>query len=443
METKALKTNLLTELPVFDRDTELGMFYCMMAYPKKMSIYMDILNAEDFYSTDHQAIFELFKEEYKLNTGDSRIVPLKAKEYDALGIIKNHVIYEYEIETVFARLKLISNLRKIQRICLSATIKAKEKRKPEEIRQFINIQLDSLYEKIEESIESQNINIETEFNNKILDADGYSGLTTGFTKLDALTRGLCGGTMTIVAGTPSVGKTTFILNILNHICGKLNKKAIYVSMEMDYTLLQAKLIAELSQVPIGKILATRKNLSESEYKDIFNAQNTLRNYKLIRLGKNETTISDIEIAIKKAGDVDILFVDYLQLLSLENKSGSRYEEISTISRRLKKLSLKLNIPVVIVASINRVWNTTADKRPTISMLRDSGNIEYDADGIWLLHRESIFREAEEGEDSYEFEHKAELIIGKNRYGVCNKVLDLFWDGDKSKFKEVSEYKGAY
>jgi replicative DNA helicase len=85
----------------------------------------------------------------------------------------------------------------------------------------------------------------------------------------------------------------------------------------------------------------------------------------------------------------------------------------------------------------------ADKKPQISHLRDSGNIEYDADGIWLLHRESTFREAEEDEDAYEFEHKAELIIGKNRYGVCNKVLDLFWDGDKSKFKETSEYKGGY
>jgi replicative DNA helicase len=436
METKSLKTNVLSEMPVSDKDTETAILYCLIHFPIKMHPYIGVLTADDFYTTEYQEILDIFKEAYKDKTDASRVMPIKFKDYPCWTKVTTHTTFEYEIDTIFSKLKTISNLRKIQGICYGATVKAKEKSDPYEIRHFMNTALDSLYHKLEESIEQQNINVEKDFNEKILEADGYSGLTTGFHKLDALTRGLCGGTMTIVAGTPSVGKTTFILNILNHICGKLGKKAIYVSMEMDYTLLQAKLVAELTGIPIGKILATRKNLSEEEYQDIFNSMNTLRNYKLIRLGRNETTISDIEIEIKKAGDVDVVFIDYLQLISPESKTHSRYEEISMISRRLKKMSLRLNIPVVVVASINRAYAQAVDKKPQISHLRDSGNIEYDADGIWLLHRESTFREADEDEDKYEFEHKAELIIGKNRYGVCNKTLDLFWDGDKSKFTEV-------
>ena len=157
------------------------------------------------------------------------------------------------------------------------------------------------------------------------------------------------------------------------------------------------------------------------------------------LGEKEINTADIKAEIKELRNIDVIFIDYLQLLKPTFPGKSLYESTSNISRELKVLAMEFNIPFVVINSINRDYSNRNDYKPHISDLRNSGQLEYDADLVLMLHRPSMFREADtsKGEDKKTFENKAELIIAKNRFGESNLEIDFYFDGAKSSFKEQS------
>lgn len=424
----------LKSLMISSPESEKAALYCIL-FNKDLQKNINLLSEDDFYNLNHKEFFRYFKK--TIEDGgvlDPILVPDKIRKdpqwfsvIDCLGLKVNFQRYIND-------LKEKSNQRKVALIAHRLRVKVLENCPSIEMKSFALDFLGDIKASTKKSMESEAIY--SQFETEVINKDGYAGIKTGLPSFDELTRGFCRGTLNIIGGTPAVGKTTFVLNMANYMCRKLGKKVLFVSLEMDYVMLYTKLVSIISGIQANKMLSTKNNLSLLEWKEVMNAAAKISEYKFFFMGQDKTKTVDIENEVKILGGVDIIFIDYLQLLSPEGGKRNRYEEISQVSRDLKKMATRLNIPVVTVASINRSYLARLDKKPSISDLRDSGNIEYDADSIVFLYRESVFRDAKLTEDKEEFQHSGELILSKNRFGICNISVDLYWDGDRALFREI-------
>lgn len=434
---KIIDTTKITNLPVLDIGLERKILKTILLSKQNID-YVSFLSEEDFYNLANKQIFSLFKKLADEGKNvDIYLIPNVIKTSDGFKeIINTEPLFNYELKSYIDGLKKITKQRKIQEIAVNATIKAKEGRDPNAIANWLTEEIEKLETKRPENIKEQNYRIIDELYHE-LESDGYFGLTTGYRTLDYNIRGLANGTMTVIGGTPSSGKTTWVLNIINHLC-KQNKRVLHVNLEMSNIMLQMKMLSINTGISTSTLITKKKELDDDKWKMITNAFEKMSDYKWYRIGEKETSVIDIDNAIKEQGGFDICFIDYLQLLSNTGKKRTRYEDISDISRSLKKLSTKHNIPFVVIASINRNYATREDKMPTMADLRDSGQVEFDSDLILFLNRPSQHGGYDDKYkvDQDQWENYCELLIAKNRWGQANKKIEFLFDGERSRFFEV-------
>ena len=251
-----------------------------------------------------------------------------------------------------------------------------------------------------------------------------TGLSTGFYELDDLTCGLQNGEMIIVAGRPSMGKTSLALNIAEHL-GLIEKVPIAIfSLEMGRQQLAERFLCSISEIDSQKV--RRGLLSDEHYKKLADACAELSEAPIYI--DDTSTLTPLEIRakarrLKSRHDIQCIIVDYLQLMHLgSGRIESRQQEITTISRYLKALARELNIPVMVLSQLNRSPEGREGHRPRMSDLRESGSIEQDADVVMLLHREDYYHR---GQEDYEEDNTAELIIAKQRNGPTGTVKLTF------------------
>lgn len=208
-------------------------------------------------------------------------------------------------------------------------------------------------------------------------------LFTGFFDLDDLTDGLHNGEMTVVGARPGTGKTTFALQIAENIASK-NKNVLFISMEMSAEQIIEKIIARKAHIGSNKI--RRGNLEERELVKISETCIQIADLKM-EIGTNINTIQQIEIKARKMKSkekLDLLVIDYLQLVKSQGKFGNREQEVADISRTLKSIALELNIPIIALCQLNRNANRN---EPTLADIRESGAIEQDADNVIFLYQQ--------------------------------------------------------
>lgn len=251
-----------------------------------------------------------------------------------------------------------------------------------------------------------------------------TGLPTGFYELDEWTCGLQNGEMIIIAGRPSMGKTSLALNIAEHI-GLMEKIPVAIfSLEMGKQQLAERFLCSISEIDSQKV--RRGLLSDAGYKKLANACAELSETPIYI--DDTSTLTPLELRakarrLKSKHDVRCIIVDYLQLMHLgSGRIESRQQEITTISRYIKALARELNIPVIVLSQLNRSPEGREGHRPRMSDLRESGSIEQDADVVMLLHREDYYHR---GQDDYEPNNTAELIIAKQRNGPTGTVKLTF------------------
>jgi replicative DNA helicase len=283
------------------------------------------------------------------------------------------------------------------------------------------------------------------------DSGMVTGLATGYHKLDEYMCGLQNGEMIIIAGRPSMGKTSLALNIAEHI-GAIEKVPVAIfSLEMGQQQLAERFLCSLSGVDSQRV---RKGyLDSEEYERLKEAASGL--YEVPIYIDDTSLLTPLEIRakarrLKSQHDVRCIIVDYMQLMSGgTGRFESRQQEISIISRYLKALAGELKIPVVVLSQLNRAPEGREDHRPRMSDLRESGSIEQDADVVLLLHREDYYRHSERlelsdkkdsaiysSEDDSMKENTAELIIAKQRNGPTGKV-DLVFRKKIMRFENAS------
>jgi replicative DNA helicase len=285
--------------------------------------------------------------------------------------------------------------------------------------------------------------IEKLYNRKEL----ITGIPTGFTDLDVMTAGLQGGDLVIIAGRPSMGKTAFCLNVVEHATLREEgvSPALIFSLEMSKEQLVQRMLCSVSRVDASRLRTG--HLGDSDWPKLTRGAGLLSEAPIFI--DDTPSISVLELRakarrLKAEHNLGLIVVDYLQLMQGRN-SESRQQEISEISRSLKALAKELNVPVVALSQLNRSLENRTDKRPIMADLRESGAIEQDADVIMFVYRESVYCEACRRRDNScdkGHDRDAEIIIGKQRNGPIGTVHMTF-RGEFTRFENQTKREDSY
>ena len=293
---------------------------------------------------------------------------------------------------------------------------------------------------------------------------GLAGLATGLTDLDQKLGGLHRSDLLILAGRPSMGKTSLATNIAFNIARRYRRGRLpdgtegavdggvvgFFSLEMSSEQLASRILSEAAEVPSQ--LIRRGDLTEEEFRRFVDAAKELESCPLYIDDTPALPISQLAARarrLKRTHGLDVLFVDYLQLVRPATARDSRVNEVSEITQGLKAIAKELDIPVVALSQLSRQVEAREDKRPQLSDLRESGSIEQDADVVMFVFREEYYKEREKPadhdldamakwQDEMERVHgKAEVIIGKQRHGPIGTV-ELSFEGQFTRFGNLAK-----
>ena len=253
------------------------------------------------------------------------------------------------------------------------------------------------------------------------DQDDVTGLRTGILDLDKMTTGMQSGDLIIIAGRPSMGKTSFALNILENVCIYQKKNAAFFSLEMINNQLGIRLLSSVSKLPAQRVRVGR--LNDDEWSHLTMGVGKLHDVGMYLDEESNLSVSDIRARSRRLhrhlnGNLDLIIVDYLQLISVAG-GDTRANEMADVSRKLKLLAKELQVPVIALSQLNRGLEQRPDKRPKMSDLRDSGGIEQDADTIIFIYRDEVYDIESPDKGT------AEIIVGKQRNGPIGTVRTTF------------------
>ena len=264
-----------------------------------------------------------------------------------------------------------------------------------------------------------------------------TGIPTGYTDLDQIMSGLHGSDMLIVAGRPAMGKTSFALNIAEHVAIASRKPVAIFSMEMPGTQLVTRFISSVGRIDLQKIRNGR--LTDEEWQRLTAAMGKLYDAPIYideTPGLNPFDLSNRarRLARQHDGTLGLIIIDYLQLMNGTRNADNRTAELSEISRAVKALAKELSVPIIALSQLNRSLEQRPNKRPIMSDLRESGALEQDADIIIFIYRDEVYNPDSQDKGT------AELIIGKHRNGPTGMVRLTFL-GEHTRFENFASGSG--
>ncbi len=280
---------------------------------------------------------------------------------------------------------------------------------------------------------------------KIVEAlmsDGVSGIRTGYRRFDYITSGMQPTNLIIVAARPAMGKTQFALGIMKTASINNDKKGLFVSCEMDEVQVMKRIIAMQGDIPGYSIKKGQLSNQESERYRVAKAQISKSNIKIIAGSFTITEILSIIYKMKYSEGLDYVVIDYIQKISAPG-AQNRTNEVGEVSRRLKDIANELKIPIVALAQLSRAVEHRTDKKPVLSDLRESGDIEQDADIVAFLYRQGYYMSPEERENNTTADD-GYVVIAKHRDGDLEDIY-LKFDSDIPAWKNpndksISEYE---
>ena len=255
----------------------------------------------------------------------------------------------------------------------------------------------------------------------------YSGIPTGIKDLDRVIMGLNKTDLILLAARPGMGKTSFAINIAQHVSVIKEKKVAFFSLEMSKEQLVSRMLSAEGKIP-SQTLRMGK-LSDNEWIRLIEAGDILSKSKIYIDDTPGISIPEMKAKLRRLGGADLVIIDYLQLMSSARRIDNRVQEISEITRSLKILAKELDVPVITLSQLSRASEQRIDHKPVLSDLRDSGSIEQDADIVLFLYRDGYYNsDVSENEDK----NSGECIVAKNRHGETRSVA-LHWQGEYMRF----------
>ncbi len=261
--------------------------------------------------------------------------------------------------------------------------------------------------------------------------EGIDGLSTGIPDLDALLQGLKPEQLIVIAGRPAMGKTALAMNITSHVAIRENKSVMVFSLEMNKTGLMDRLMASEGRIPLQ--LIKNGTAPQRHGAELMAAAGKLKQSRLSISDRASMTINRIRSAArrhKRRHGLDLLMIDYLQLMESDSRTFNREQEISHMTRSAKLMARELGIPVILLSQLSRECEKRPNKRPMCSDLRESGAIEQDADIILFVYRDEVYHEHSDAKGI------AEIIIGKGRDIETGTVRTAFL-GQYSRFEQLA------
>ena len=417
--------------PPHDINAERAVLASMILSGDAAAHAVEELRAEEFYSPQHRKLFSCFMRLYSdgkpLDTVTVKDDLEKQGELDDVGGIQFLMSLLDDASTganIASYIAIVKERSIRRRVLEAATSVVREAYDPTVITDdLLNKAEQSIYDIAAQpdrvSIRSlPNIvkdvleNVSHLYENPVL----VTGLPTGFKDLDKLTGGLHKGEFVIVAGRPSMGKTTFALNLVEHLCVKENIPAVFFSLEMTADQLSLNLLC--CHCHVDGIRVRTGHLSAQDHDSLITVGGPALYEAPLHIDDSpELTIAEIRARARRyvrQHNAQILFIDYIQFVKGASSFDSREQQVADISRGLKSLAKDLRIPVVALSQLNRNPEARIGGRPMLSDLRESGSIEQDADVVMLLHRPDYY-------DENDRPGILEVNIAKNRNGPTNKV----------------------
>lgn len=261
--------------------------------------------------------------------------------------------------------------------------------------------------------------------------DSMKPISTGIGDLDRVITGLNRSDLILLAARPGMGKTSFALNIARNAACTSKKTVAFFSLEMSKEQLASRLLSTEALIS-GTKLRTGK-LNDEEWSRLIPASDVLSKAELYLDDTPGITITEMKSRLRLLRNLDLVVIDYLQLMGSGRRIDNRVQEISEITRNLKILAKEMNVPVITLSQLSRASEQRTDHRPQLSDLRDSGSIEQDADIVLFLYREGYYSEksAEQAAPTADM-NSGECIVAKNRHGEA-KSVKLHWQGEFMRF----------
>lgn len=259
---------------------------------------------------------------------------------------------------------------------------------------------------------------------------GITGIATGFDELNKRTGGFHGGELILIAGRPGMGKSSFAVNIAEHVSINDKRTVAIFNLEMPKEQIVNRIICSQASVNTGKL--RNGEINADDWEKIGEVVNRVASAPMYIDDTASVTVSQIRAKcrrLKQTRNLALIIIDYLQLMQSSGRPESRQQEISEISRSLKILSKELDVPVIALSQLSRASESRSDKRPMLSDLRESGAIEQDADMVMFLYRDDYYNK-----DSEE-KNIAECIVAKHRNGETG-MFKLGWRGEYTKFSNL-------
>lgn len=268
---------------------------------------------------------------------------------------------------------------------------------------------------------------------KLFESDSpITGIPTGFADFDKLTSGLQQSDLIIVAGRPSMGKTTFAMNIAEYVAMKSQQPVLIFSMEMPAEQLAMRMLSSLGRIEMQRIRSGQ--LDDGDWPRLSSAIAMLSEKKIFIDDTGALGPSDVRARarrlVREHGELALIVIDYVQLMKVQGNSEHRAAEISEISRSLKTLARELNVPIIALSQLNRSLEQRTDRRPMMSDLRESGSLEQDPDLIVFIYRDEVYNKDTAAKGS------AEIIVAKQRNGPIGTVRLTFL-GHYSRFENFT------
>ena len=429
-------------------DSEKFLLGAFLQDNEAVAVYLSRIRAIDFYVEKHALIFEAMVElERESNpvdaltvisklTGNGKLHAVGDQAYllELVEAVASAANIEYHINIVKEKSmlrRLISSCSEVVTNAFEGTAKAMD---------VLDRAEQSVFDIAEENVQGTTRHVGDVINDTMdliaeYSNEGVNGVQTGFTDLDNLTSGLQKTDFIVMAGRPGMGKTAFALSLLANATIDYGRKAIFFSLEMGAVQLVQRVLC--SRASISMLRLRQNKLSAAEMSKIPIAAGPVQEAPMYIDDQPGLSMPQMRSKCRslnrQVGGLEMIIIDYLQLMEGESKDGNRNQEVSKISRGLKMLAKELQLPVIALSQLNRKTEDRPGEEkgiPQLSDLRDSGAIEQDADMVWFVHRPSYYKAKGEIADEEQAAidnpgEEAKLIIAKNRHGPGGNISLTF------------------
>ncbi len=439
---------LLEKVPPHDIDAEESIISAVLIDNETLLDVLEILKPEDFYKKSHEKIFKAILELFsKDEPADLVTVATRLKEKEELEEVGGAAFLASIADTAPMAVnaihyaKIIKGKSSLRALIHSASAIVERCMKDRgNFEELIDFAENSVF-KISESKTTKSfssladlININIDMLEERQGKSGrLSGLTTGYTQLDALTSGLQKSDLIIIAARPSMGKTAFALNIARNVAVEENLPVAVFSLEMSQEQLSMRLLTSEARIDSNRLKTGF--ISGDDFQNVTDAAGILNKIPIYIDDTPNISVMEIRAKtrrLKMDKGIGLIIIDYLQLMKSPFRSDRRDLEIAEISRSLKALAKELSIPVIALSQLNRMLEQRAEKRPLLSDLRESGALEQDADIVAFIYRDEVYNKDADNPDR----GKAEIIVAKNRNGSVGTAHMSFL-GAYTRFEELA------